>query len=383
MTTVDTETPSESRGLGERLRDATLARVVMRWCVMIGLTVFAYWSTLESIGIEMRSGTLITYTPAAIALTLMACIGIGLRQGNELPIYDRQSDIIVGTVVLILALFMESMLVPRYQSTYLPIHIDLLSMWLFLLGTAIILFGLRPVGRYRWAWFLLLSIFPLPYRMLVITFGSNRVAASIVMLLLAIAAAAVAVGRTPRRAAAGGALAAAVGIALIVVLAIFAPTAPIWVYQTVPPIGCVFVTGLVMYVDHRRGWGSLRPLDRDLNPLPAPDVLRGTLFAALVAVLITLIPVPDIRPSAGVTVPGLNMRPPLTIPDDWRQTGVKPYGVSSLYGPGAVDFLGIGHVAGGELVADRLFSPDEVARTAARRAGRAHPASTVSFAPQP
>ncbi|AZG47953.1 hypothetical protein [Gordonia insulae] len=360
MTILDAERPGDTRGFGDRLRDNILLRLVLRWVVLVGMAVFAYWSTLDAILVEAKSGTLITYLPAAVVLTLMACIGIGLRQGDEFPIYDRQTDIIVGTVTLVLSLCIEAMLTPRYASTYLSLHIDLLSMWLFLLGGAVMLFGLRPVARYRWAWFLLLSIFPLPYRILVITFGATRVAASIVMLILAVGAAAVAVGRTRRRGLAGAALAAVAGIMVLVALKVYAPDAPIYVYQWVPPVACVFVTGVVMYIDQRRDWGHLKPLERPLNPITAPDVLRGTIFTALVAVLITLIPVPDIRPSAGVTVPGLNMTPPLSVPSNWRQVSVKPYDVSSLYGPGAAATRQDLRQAEGDVKYDKFSRPRKV-----------------------
>ncbi len=59
-----------------------------------------------------------------------------------------------------------------------------------------------------------------------------------------------------------------------------------------------------------------------------------------------------------------------------------------VYGPDAVDFLGAGHIKAGELVADRLLSPDEISRLAARRSAAsatpsASSASPAFLAPQP
>ncbi|MGV9714183.1 hypothetical protein ACWDTI_26400 [Gordonia sp. NPDC003424] len=336
MTVVAPDQPVERRRIGDAMRSNVVVRAALRWVFLAVITVFAYWHTLAALAIEFRVPTLVTYIPAAVVLSLMAAVGIGLRQGDELPIYDRQTDVIVGVIVLILAVCFQALLTPRYQSTYLLLHLDLLSLWLFLLGGAIMLFGLRPVARYRWMWFLLLSIFPAPYRLVVLSLGVSRLSVGVVTLLIAVVAAAIAVGRTPRRALAGAAIAAVVGIALLAGLTVFFPEASPIVYQWVPSIGCVFVTGVIMYVDYRRRWHSLRPLNRPVNPLTAPAVARAAIFVALVGLLVHFVPVPSVHPRPGPTVSGLNTSPPLIVTDGWRQTSITPFDVVDVYGPGSV-----------------------------------------------
>lgn len=295
-------------------------RIGIRLALLAGLTVFAYHDTFQVIGVEIAEGSLIVYLPAAAALCLIAAIGVSLRDRYEPPIYDRQIDVIVGIVGLLLALSFKGLLNRRYTPAYLVTHIDLLSMLLFLFSGCVLLFGLRPALRYRWVWLLSLSLFPLPYRILVVALGYSRVAAGAAMLVLGVAASAVAVGNTRRRAVIGAMMSATLGTVLLVLLAWAAPNARLELYQWVPAIGCALATGIYMYIDRRRAAGSLRAFPhRRLKPPTAPRVARGATVLVVAAVGLFLIEVPQTARDAGTTVDGLQTRPPLIVPPGWHQ----------------------------------------------------------------
>ncbi|MEZ5212897.1 hypothetical protein [Gordonia sp. (in: high G+C Gram-positive bacteria)] len=307
---------------------ATPVRIAARWVLLVALTVFAYWDTVTALGIEMTQHTVVTYVPAAATLCLLAAIGVTLRHDDEPPIYDRDTDFIVATVVLLLSLSFQGLLNRRYLPAYLVTHIDVLSLLMFFFGGCVLLFGLRPALRYRWVWLLSLSLFPLPYRVAVVTLGGTPLAAGTVMLALGVAASAVAVGRTRRSAVLGALASATIGVVLLALVATLAPDARSSAYQWIPAVGCAVLTGVFMYVQRRRGLGSMRPFPhRALRAPTAPRVPKAATLLTVVAAGLHLIGSPAIRVDAGVTVAGLSTAPPLLVPLGWHQietTGVLP-----------------------------------------------------------
>ncbi len=89
----------------------------------------------------MSAQTLIVYAPVLVALCVVAAVGVSWRTVDEPPIYDRQTDVIVGIVVMVLAVAVKSLVNPRYERAYLTIHMDLLALWLYVFGAAVLLFG--------------------------------------------------------------------------------------------------------------------------------------------------------------------------------------------------------------------------------------------------
>ncbi|MFZ2510409.1 MAG: hypothetical protein WAW85_04885 [Gordonia sp. (in: high G+C Gram-positive bacteria)] len=321
--------PTDLAGKSTRTRvPITPLRVTGRWAVLLGLTVFAFSDTFEAIRAEMAAHTLLTYLPAAAILCLVAAIGVTLRHDAEPPIYDRETDFIVGGAVLLVSLVFAGPLNRRYLPAYLVTHVDVLALLLFLFAGCVLVFGLRPAMRYRWVWLLSLSLFPMPYRVAVISLGNTRLAAGAVMLLLATAATAVAVGRTRRAALIGGLTAACLGATLLAIVWTAAPDARVLVYQWIPAVVGALTTGGIFYVKQRRGTGSLQPFPhRELQPLTAPRVPRAMILLAAVSVVVHLIGAPQVTTDAGVTVPGLDTLPPLIVPTAWQQiesSGVTP-----------------------------------------------------------
>ncbi|MYR08467.1 hypothetical protein GTV32_20135 [Gordonia sp. SID5947] len=321
-------------GLRERLAQNPGVVVAVRWGLLLASTAIAFWQTLGAVVDEMRAGTIITYLPAAVILVGIAAVGISWRRATELPIYDRQTDAIVGVVLLLVAISVKVMNL-RYPDAYLTSHVDLLALWVFLLGGACMVFGLRPVGRYGWAWLLLLMIFPVPYRMIVLPLGGDSLAAGVVMVLFGAMATGVATGRTRRRGFAGAAIAAAVGVAALIGVRVLFPDAARIVYQTVPAVGAALVASAWLYVDYRRQpHESWSPLGRSMYPVSVRKVGRPGIALVLFAVAMFFIPIPSYGDIPSARVDGLNTRPPMAVPSGWVQGSVTRYDwVTRLYGP--------------------------------------------------
>lgn len=311
-------------------------RVGIRVGLIAALTVVAYWSTFSAVVDEFRARTLITYLPVVLVLIVIAAVGVTWRRGNELPIHDSQTDVIVGTVVVVLAVFFQLMLNPRYAAVYLTLHMDLLSVWLFVLGCSILVFGLRPTARYRWVWVLALAIFPLPYRMVVLSMGTSTLASAVVTLAIAVVATAIAVGRTRRLAMLGSLLCAAIGGVTIGVLLVVDPAGTRMTYQLIPSLVASVVVGAVMYLNRRRETRTWNPLGRRVLPLVAVNVVRSGTMLAVLAAGLHFVPVPYFDRGPEVAVNGLAVGEPLAIPAGLRQTDQTVYRwVTRLYGPGA------------------------------------------------
>ncbi|OUC78385.1 hypothetical protein CA982_12930 [Gordonia lacunae] len=312
--------------------------VALRWVFLIGCTVLGFWNTVVAVVDELVAQTLILYVPVLVVLALIAVIGVSWRDFEELPIYDRQTDVIVGMVVLILALAMKYLVNPRYARAYLTTHMDLLALWLFVFGAAVMLFGLRPVARYRWVWLLFVLIFPPPVRATVLLMGGTSLAAGFVLVLMAVGATAIAVGRTWRRKLLAALLAGGVGlVALFVFAALDAPRNVVVPY---PALIAALATSAYMLVDYRRRGGRrwAPPVAGQISPPKVAFVGRPGLVVLLVAILLALCPTPPVGSIyQSNRYAQLGIGEPLVVPPGWRQESVGAYGwVSRLYGPGSV-----------------------------------------------
>ncbi|NDZ93537.1 hypothetical protein G3I13_23545 [Streptomyces sp. SID6673] len=340
------------------------AVVAIRWVLILAAAVVAFWHTLDAVIEEMHAYTLITYLPAVVVLVVIAAIGVSWRRGPELPIHDRQTDVIVGTIILIVALTLSLMNL-RYSRAYLTTHVDLLGLWMFLLGSSCLMFGLRPVARYRWVWLLLLMIWPVPYRVEVLTFGGGPLVAGGIMVAFGAAATAVATARTPRRGLFGAAIAGAVGAVALIGLRLVFPNASMMAYQTVPAVGAALVASAWLYIDYRRRQGdSWSPLGRAMSPVSVRRVGRPGFLVVVLAVAMFFIPIPSFGQTPNTHIAGLDTRPPVMVPPGWVAGQVARYDwVDSLYGPGATMTVQNIFQSKGSLEFDKFARPRKVAVT--------------------
>ncbi|QIS03214.1 hypothetical protein F5X71_13645 [Nocardia brasiliensis] len=314
-----------ARSAGPRHARETIAGIVLRWALLIGLaTVAAFWFTWAELVQDIRQGSYLGYIYVLPVLAAFAAIGIALRRGPELPIHDRQTDIIVGLIGLGMSAAVLGLLVPRYRYQYELLHLDVLAAWLFLISGCVLLFGLRPVFRFWPAWLLLLAAFPPLYALLMVTFGGGRVAAGFVMVLLAAFGTGIGAARTRARAAVAVLGVVVLGAVLLLVLRGWFPEAPILVYQAVPSVSAGFLVGLAMYVDVRRG-RSMKPLDRRMEPLTAAQSRSAAVTVVIVAALLAIIPLPADYDRSFPRVPGLVIARPDAAPPGWQLLNEQEY----------------------------------------------------------
>ena len=310
----------------------TSGRLFLRWSYIALLTVVAFHRSLAILVQATVGDTLNGYIWMVLVAGLLATIGIASRERRELPIHDRETDIIVGAMVLGVALLLHGVLLARYTVYFSLLRLDLVAMGWFVLGCTIVLFGLRPVIRYAPVWVILLLLFPLPYHVLVVALGSNRAAAALATLVVPVWAAGICVGSTRRRALIGAAMALGVGLGVVAVMVAATPEAPLFAYQVVPSLTAVLVTVAVRF---RRG-SIQRPPPRELAPLATKQVWSAVPMVAVVAVLLALVPLPRMSVPSDVAVSGAGFWKPLPVPPGWHEERETEYPrVARLYGADA------------------------------------------------
>ena len=231
----------------------TLSTLTLRWVFLAAVTLIAFHRSIRSVVDSTVAGSLIGYVWLVPVAAIVAAVGISHRDRTELPIHDRQTDIIVGILGLVFGVLLQSILLQRYALYFHLLRIDLVALWFFLVASSVVLFGLRPVLRFGWAWLILLLAFPLGYHLAVIFLGGNRSSAGIASLLIAATATAVSVGRTPSRAMVGAVASMVTGTAALVVMTILTPQAPILAFQLIPAMLAMTLAGLGLYGYARRG----------------------------------------------------------------------------------------------------------------------------------
>lgn len=170
--------PALSRVTGESVDH------VARWALLVVLVGAGFWRSWVRIADEVTAGSGSEVFLAAPVGAVLTAVAFHLRRRPELPIHDRQSDKIAGTIILAIALMIEWLVLPRYSDSYVLLHLDFVAAWLFLLGGSVFLFGTRRTFRYWPAWLLLTVATPGALRLLVFALGGGRVAEVAVMVLV-------------------------------------------------------------------------------------------------------------------------------------------------------------------------------------------------------
>lgn len=310
-------------------------RLILRWALIVGLTVVAFHKSLISLYQTTIHGGLNGFVWMVPIAAVMAAIGVAHRERTELPIHDRQTDIIVGLMGLVVALMVHGVLQPRYAMYFNLMRLDLVALWLFVTSAAVVLFGLRPVMRYHWVWVVLGAMFTLPYHVWVILLGGTRWAAGFVTLTIASAATGVCVGRHTARGWRGNAAAWGVGSAVLLLMALVFPNSPLLAYQMVPSLSAIAIVSVLTFLLARRG-RSKKFLNRSLEPLAAKQVWAGIPLVAGVAVILAILPLPGVITPPRAEVSDLTFGHPLIAPPGWHVTETTEYPfVRRMYGSDA------------------------------------------------
>ncbi|MGI5218337.1 hypothetical protein [Nocardia sp. CA-290969] len=299
---------------------APITRRAVRWTLLIVLTALAFRRTLADIWRGAGEGTSIGYLFVLPVLALALMLGVRRRRKPVLPIHDRETDVIVGLIGLVVALFVQRLLLPRYAPFYELFHFDVLALILFVVSGAVLLFGMRATMRYWEVWVLLLVVNPVVYRLVAVALGGGLFAYSLVMIVASAITLAYGFHRGGRRVAWVGALAVAVDCAVLATATHWIPDIRI----SAVLIGVVPVTAVVVC-------GCALVLRAPLLPAGAappiggePDDPRYVLVAlAAVAVLMTVAPMPAMSGDEVAAGPPYQGTTGLVVPPGWRQTGLQ------------------------------------------------------------
>lgn len=305
--------------------------MIVRWSILLACVTLAFFPTWTRLLDEAQAGAVTSYIFILPVFAVVAGVGIQRRRANELPIHDRQTDIIVGGIGALVSLAVQALWLPRYSDQYALLHIDVAAAVIFTLSGAVLLFGLRPVGRFWPLLVLTLSLSPVVYRMTAVALGGSRFAYGIVLVLLAGAAVGIAVGRTGRRAVLGFLMAVAVGAAVLKVVLVLRPTIHIAALQLIPTVSAAVATGALFLVLARRD-PTLSARERPSSAPPTKSVRSAVGTVVVVAVVLFLLPLPDEpRPIETAGPPGLETA--LAVPTGWRQIDDESYSwVRSYFG---------------------------------------------------
>ena len=354
------EATAEPTAKKVRPRPAPLVQIIGRFVFIWVCAIFAFWSSLNNLFHQAMAGDLVGYALVIPLLGWLAMPGISRRRGLELPIHDRQTDMIVGFMGLVLSVLIQSILLQRYIRQYELLRLDLLAMWVFIVSSSVMLYGLRPVARFRWVWLMMLAVGPIFYHIMVVTLGGGRVAAGVVMLPVAAMATALAVGRTRRRALIGAALSVAAGGIVMFVIALVWRSAPVFVFQSVPAITATVLVAMSMFYGRRRRDPSARFFNT-IPQLSAKDVWIGAATVLAAAVAISFVPIPRLFVIGFDHDRTTTFDRPLNIPADWKSGATIEYPFARrLFGPEADMFRQTITQRAGDLKWDKLSRPRTV-----------------------
>lgn len=329
-----TESPPRRPTWGEVWNNPSF-RLTVRWALIGVLTLIAFHSTLANLIEVTRVGAIGSYVWTVPLAGILAAIAIAHRDRTELPIHDRQSDLILGTMGLVFALLLHGVLLQRYALYFYLLRLDLVAMWLFVMSCAVVLFGLRPVFRFARVWALMFMVFPLPYYIAVVLLGGNQMAAGFTTLMISGTATGIAVGRTRKRGYVGAFSAWGVGIMMLLAMRFLFPNAPFIAYVQIPALTSIVVVGLLLYFHARRGQ-SKWVLRREVQPLAAKQAWAGLPLVVIIAITLSFVKLP----SPGIPPPTqfdyMRFGAALEPPSGWHTADVESYRwVERLHGPGA------------------------------------------------
>lgn len=310
---------------------SVLTTLVARFVLIAVLTGVAFWESLTRTTLDTLPGGLFGYLLMMPLVVLAMAIGITRRRHDELPIHDREVDVIVGGIALALSVATYGLLVPRYRDTFYLLRTDLFALLLFVFGACVLLFGLRPAGRFWPIWGLLVLINPLGYRVAVIWLGGTWVSVSLVSTVLIAIGIGVAVARTDRMGWIG------FGSTLVLALVLLGAQLLIGTPELLSPYSArlapvtagavVAFTMLGLSVRRRDPNWSLRPT----RPSPVTRPWKAALFATATAALIAVIPLPRELYIPTGEGPPLTSTSGLEIPAGWTQTGFEKVAWADQY----------------------------------------------------
>ena len=169
-------------------------RLLGRLVLVVVVSLVAFHHSVGSVLDGIEGGSIIVYVLAVPLYGGVAAAAINRRPGYRIASGVRLTDLLLGAASCLVALGVAALLGPGLSGVYGLWRVDLLMLWLFLLGGTVLCFGLRQVVRSWPFWAVLLLLWPFPVRLANAAMsGANGGAA----LLLLVVLAAVAYGHRP------------------------------------------------------------------------------------------------------------------------------------------------------------------------------------------
>ncbi|MGW5381753.1 hypothetical protein [Nocardia sp. NPDC003963] len=297
-----------------------VARVTVRWAVLIVLTGLAFRRTLIDVWVGAGEGTSIGYVFLLPLLGGALMLGVRRRDKPVLPIHDRETDVIVGLLGLVVALFVQRLLLPRYAPFYELFHFDVLALTLFVLSGSILLFGMRATMRYWEVWVLFLVVNPITYRLTAVALGGGQLAYAFVMIAASAVTLAYGFHIGFRRVTAVAALTVVVDTAVLALIGHWYPNLRISLVTT----GVVALSALVVCGCALLRREPLLPSGTAPRIGGGPDAPGYVLaLLAVAALLVAFAPMPAMTSDKVVAGPPYQGMTGLVVPPGWRETGLQ------------------------------------------------------------
>ena len=91
-------------------------RLLLRWALITVLTIVAFQASIASLVQTTRGGGLGGFVWTVVVVGILVALGVSRWHRTELPIHDRQTDVIVGTMGLVLALLIQRRVAPAVRA---------------------------------------------------------------------------------------------------------------------------------------------------------------------------------------------------------------------------------------------------------------------------
>jgi hypothetical protein len=136
------------------------ATAVLRLAVLAAAVVAVHGEAVRLAAENLDVPLVSLPTLGPVVLALLVAAATQRLHGDELPIHDRQTDVIVGISLAAIGIVASQLLVTRLDDARWMLRLDLLGLPLFVAGLTTLLFGARPAWRMRWTYAALATIGP-------------------------------------------------------------------------------------------------------------------------------------------------------------------------------------------------------------------------------
>lgn len=157
--------PSSEQHGPHRADRTTSWRLLGRLALVVGLCLLAFHESVADLFRSIASGSVVVYVLALPLYAGLAAAASNRRPGYRIASGVRVRDVVVGALACVAALGVTALLGPGLSGVHGLWRLDLLMLWLFLLGANVLAFGLRQAVASWPFWVVLLLLWPFPVRL--------------------------------------------------------------------------------------------------------------------------------------------------------------------------------------------------------------------------